>query len=591
MDERMRGDSRTNDRMRVRTRRGPLFASAALLATAACGITDEPVKVVLAPDLVFPRGLLDGVAGVRLDVYEASGLGCDSRTGQLTGVPAGGTGKSLQTVDLATTLPGGATCPSNGKFCGTLTIVKSDEPRLFRARAWSAANADVADGCTREVVNQDALPLKITMVRNVPPSVCGDGAIGPIEQCEPPDPTCDESCHTKEQHIATLGGSPANRRDPRLLWPTSSGNGGRMIALFTDYGFGAATPEIGMRVMSDAFAPLAAFPSSTYLPNDPVQDVGPSPRAQSQPAGAVIGTQYFVVFQDDDTSGTGPDIHMRSMDSSLVARQGFQAAIKINGPNGDGEANIQSTPAVAAGPNGALLIAWQDDSAQKIAGRTWHDGVLGPQRDISSGTGNERVELAAAPDGWIAVWAGGGDVKMRSIDATGAPIGGESIVNLATAGTQDHPSVAMLPNGRFLVVWSDHEAAGGAAIVGQRFTETGSKVVGDQATPIGATAGADQIAPSAAATNAVGGSFIVAWLDDRTKHVRARLLGGSSGYMFNNVDGTSGDFQVTVGDGRSRAAPTVVVGGASPFVAVGWIDVSESAPYGVFGRRFPLPSQ
>ena len=558
-----------------------------LVVAAACSGGAEPARVALEPSLVFPQGVLDGVTKLSISVYDAApGLDCDPKTGKITG-----TGKPFNQTDLGTTLNGGP-CPSGGKFCGQLSIPKADTDRIFQAQASAAASADVADGCTKAVVNQDALPLKIVMIRFVPPAVCGNGTIEATEQCEPPDPTCDPSCHTTEQGLSTSGGA-GSKKNLFFLWPTGSGDGGRLLAFFSDTSPNAlptSTGEVSMRVMSDAFAPLAAFPSTTYLPNDPNQfPPAPQPGKKQLPSAAVVGTSTFVVF-DDDSAGT-PDIHLRSMDSSFTAKQPFNAPIGINGtsPDGGGETGIQTAPAIAAGPGGALFIAWEDDSAQKIAGRTYTNGTLGPQQDISSGTGNRNVQLAVTSNGWICVWEGAGDIKMRSIDASGKPFGSETIVNENTQGQQDRPAIASLSDGRFAVVWSDHASTNGADIVLQRYTAAAAKVPGDQSAPANTTVAGDQVTPQIASMNASGGSFVAVWVDSQTSHVRGRLMGGSSGALFNNVDGQAGDFQASATDGRQRANPTVAVGGSSPFIAIGWEDQGSTTPFGVVGRRFPLP--
>ncbi len=554
----------------------------------ACSAGHEPVTIVLAPSVVFPRGLLDNVAKVTLSVYDvASGLDCDATTGKLTAA-----GKPFAQADLGTTV-GGSPCPSGGKFCGQLTIAKSPAARLFQAQASAPTNADLADGCTKAVVDQDAQPLKIVMVRYVAPAVCGNGILEATEQCEPPDPTCDSKCHTTEQSLST-NGSPGEKSAPYFLWPAQSGDGGRLLAFFGDKTPNAlptSASEISMRVMSDAFAPLSGSLQSGYLPNDPTKAPAPQPGAKQLPTATVIGSQYFIVFDDNSgTSGT-PDIHLRSMDSSFTAKQPFGAPVVINNPP-DGEPGIQTAPSIAAGPNGLLFVAWQDEGAQTIVGRTFAPGTpgtLGPQKDISSGSGNKNVQLAATPDGWVAVWEGAGEIKLRSIDATGTGVGGETIVNENTQGQQDHPAVAALSDGRFAVVWSDHAAGNGADIVGQRYTATRAKVAGDQSAPINTTVQGDQLTPRIAGMNAAGGSFAVAWLDNQTRHVRARLLGGASGFLFNNVDGQNVDFQASVADGRPRAEPTVAVGGAGPSIAIGWTDQGTVAPFGIVGRRFPVP--
>ncbi len=569
-----------------------------LFALGACTGSDDAVKVSLSPSFVFPRGLLDSVTKVTVKVYEtAAGLDCDAATGKLTQ-----DAKPVATKELGTSLPSGP-CPSGGKFCGDITIPKSDSARLFQAQAAAATNADFADGCAKVVANQDALPLKIVMIRNVPPAVCNNGKIESTEQCEPPDSTCDASCHTKELLLSngsnpTSTGNPGDKTSPFFLWPAGTGDLGRLLAFFSDKTANSlsGSREIELRVMGDNFTPLANFLYATFVPNDPGQapPPQPEPRLKQLPIAAAVGAQYVIVF-DDDRAGT-PDIHLRSMDSSFAAQQPFNAPFEINGPGG-GELGIQTAPSVAAASD-TLFIAWEDQGAQKIAGRTAKlsnppnlPPTLGTQQDISSGSGNKGAQIAWTGSGWVAVWEGAGDIKLRSIDTAGRPFGNETVVNENTAGLQDHASIAALADGRFAVAFCDHQTANGADIIVQRFKSDGSKVPGDQATAANTTVTGDQVAPRIAGMNAAGGSFVVVWLDAQTRHVRGRLLGGSAGALFNNVDGQSGDFQASIAEGRTRANPSVAVGGSGPFIAIGWEDQSGTAPFGIIGRRFPLPTQ
>ena len=81
-----------------------------------------------------------------------------------------------------------------------------------------------------------------------------------------------------------------------------------------------------------------------------------------------------------------------------------------------------------------------------------------------------------------------------------------------------------------------------------------------------------------------------AWADGASGQIKARFPGGSSGFLFNNVDGQSDEFQASVDDGGShnRQNPAAVVGGSGPFVAIGWED--QAGTPGIYVRRFPLPS-
>jgi hypothetical protein len=152
-------------------------------------------------------------------------------------------------------------------------------------------------------------------------------------------------------------------------------------------------------------------------------------------------------------------------------------------------------------------------------------------------------------------------------------------------GRAEGGRVASLADGRFAVVWSKS----GDVFV-QRYDERGIAIAGDQTSPVNdiVTEGA-QTEPAIAALPASGGAYVVAWRDASSGHIRARFLGGTSGFLFNNVNGQSTEFQASRADGRDRVAPVLAAGGSGPFVAIGWEDKSASGA-GIVVRRFPLPS-
>jgi len=322
----------------------------------------------------------------------------------------------------------------------------------------------------------------------------------------------------------------------------------------------------------------------------------PAPQAQGSAHAAFLGGKYYVVFSDNDST-MGTDIHLRSMDTSFVADQGVSMSIGINGVNGAGDPNIQSNPAIAAGPGNKLFVAWQDDNANGVIyGRTVTPGTpptLGAQNQISQGTSNTKVALAATPNGWVAVWQSGDDIKLKTIASDGTPGGKEITVNNATAGLQDHPSVAALADGRFAVVYAEHNMANGIDIVMQRYDVSGNQVAGDQAARVNNVVNdGDQTLPVIGSVAAAGGSFAIAWLDsgagNSRSDIRGRFAGGTSGFLPNNVDGQDQEFQVSLAAGKTRTNPVVVSGGAAGNVIFGWEDKSSTGA-GIIGRFFPAP--
>jgi hypothetical protein len=581
---------------------GAVAASA--IAASACTGSNETPHVAVATNLVLPRGVLDRVAKLSLTVLEGS-VTCDETAGQTT-LPSGPTGaREIARRELAT-----SGCAAGVKFCGDITIEKSETVRVFSAVAKGTDDATLALGCAQATVNQDALPLAIKMFRYLAPATCGDGIIQPTEQCEAgskTSATCDETCQTKElllsvgsSQTGTQTGGPGDKLDPFLLWPQGTGTQGRFFAFYTDKAVsGSNNYEVSLRAMTADLSPITAAESpalaagSIYLPNGPTFPAPPAPRQQTAPWAAFLKGKYYVAFQDDTgTTTTGLDIHLRSMDSALVAEQGA-TPLGINGgpagtggTSGEGEPAIQGVPSIAAGPQDRLFIAWEDSGQGKIAGRTLSPpSTLGNQNDISTGNGNKGVSVAATSTGWVAVWQSGTGIKLRVVNADGTPQGSEQTVN--DGGTvSERPRVASLPGGRFAVTWS----AGGDVFV-QRYDDKGAKIAGDQTSAINdVVKDGQQITPSIAGTTAAGGSYAIVWLDAASSHVRGRMLGGSAGFLFNNVNGQSTEFQASRSEGRTRANPVVTSGGSGPFVAVAWEDKSASNA-GIVARRFPLPTE
>ncbi len=578
----------------ARARRRTLALGATLAALAACASSTEPADVTLETRFVTPKGLLDTVTRMTLTVYDKSET--------VTCAPATGLATAKDDTPKVATRELARGCPGDGvKFCGDLRLTRSELERVFVAVAFDAANERIAQGCTTAKVNQDAVPLDIKMVRALPPSTCGNNQVEGLEQCDPPSGTaCTAACKTEETQLSigstagnTKTGGANEKGEVALLWPEAPT--GRLFALFTDKSSGKS--DIGVRVLDPVFAPVSSPPAAAqgfiYLPNgsNPPE---PSAKAASSARGATLGDKTWVTFQAQATTPDGAtDIFLRSVDGALAP--GEAAAVGVNGPSGAGETGAQTLPAVAAGTNGKLFLAWQDESggagSGRIFGRTFSPpNVLGNQQEISTGTSNSRVSLAALPTGFAIVWESGGDVKLRIVNGDGIPAGGESVVNERVAGVQERPQVASLSDGRFAVVWADR-GGGNADIVMQRFTAQIVKLQGDQATPVNdLVRDGDQTAPQVAGTLTGAGLYLVAWADEPRGEIRARYTRLAGGFPFNPVDGTDSEFAVGTRTARKRSAPAVAVGGKGPFAAIAWEDQAAQGA-GIYARRLPVPAK
>src|SRR5947208_1355150 len=79
--------------------------------------------------------------------------------------------------------------------------------------------------------------------------------------------------------------------------------------------------------------------------------------------------------------------------------------------------------------------------------------------------------------------ASSSSIKAQLFDASGAKIGGEVLVNTATASLQDEPAITALADGGFVVAWEDNSGTGGDAnstsVKAQLFNQDGTKRGGE----------------------------------------------------------------------------------------------------------------
>ncbi len=558
------------------------------LAAACAEDSTEPVRTSVIASFTMPRGVLDNAETLQLRVFDGK-ASCATGKGEVT-FPEG----EDAARELVNTTLGTENCPENTKFCGSITIRKSTAPRVFEAKALGGTRV-LALGCTVATANADTLPISIKMVKFSPAVVCGDGKLQPGEQCEPSiPPVCDDKCQSNEMLVSvgaaannTSTGKSGDKTDAFFLWPAEAGDSGRLFAFFSDRAVPAngGTVDVGLRVLSDTLAPVSGPATLTngsiFLPTGGAYPPQASPLEQKLPQAAFVSGRYWVAYHGE--TATSPDIHLRVMNKNLEVDPSTKTPLTVNGGT-DGEPGVQTAPAVSANGD-RIYVAWQDDASGTIAGRTVSSTLaLGTQNQLSTGSGSTRPQIAATEKGWVVIWKSSAGIKLRAVDSSGTPSGGEIVVTQASGA--DGARVASLPDGRFAVVWSRN-----GDIFLQRYDDRGVAVGGDADKAINdvVTQG-EQAQPTIAGTPAAGGSYVIAWRDARSGHIRARLAGGDTGFLPNSIDGEMTEFQASREDGHDRANPVAAVGGSGPFIAIGWEDKAAKAPGpGIVVRRFPLP--
>ncbi|OQW33699.1 MAG: hypothetical protein A4C66_04015, partial [Nitrospira sp. HN-bin3] len=124
--------------------------------------------------------------------------------------------------------------------------------------------------------------------------------------------------------------------------------------------------------------------------------------------------------------------------------------------------------------------------------------------------------VALAQDGsYVQVWidTGGADGSQYGIygqryDSNGTAVGGQFLVNTTTTLKQDDASVAMAPDGSFVVLWDGPGDGNGTGVFGQRFAADGSRIGGEF--QVNTSTASNQQYPEL--DFAADGSFVTTWV-------------------------------------------------------------------------------
>jgi hypothetical protein len=184
----------------------------------------------------------------------------------------------------------------------------------------------------------------------------------------------------------------------------------------------------------------------------------------------------------------------------------------------------KSVSVANVGPNCGFVAVWssegEDGSDTAVVGRLFDvDGnAIGGDFVVNVATAGAQGQPAVGSNAagqFVVTWTDGtpGDpttyeVRARRFDASGAPQGGEILVNAFTTGQQSGSSVAVDTAGNFVVVWaSDGQDGGGLGVFGRRFDSSGNPLAGDF--QVNEFTTGDQSQPRIAMSPA--GDFLVVW--------------------------------------------------------------------------------
>ncbi len=184
----------------------------------------------------------------------------------------------------------------------------------------------------------------------------------------------------------------------------------------------------------------------------------------------------------------------------------------------------QTKPSVAMRPAGDFVISWQsngqDGSASGIFARRFDASGMPVSSEVpvnaTTADQQQAPVVAMADDGaFVIAWqslnqdgGGGWGIYRQSFDSTGAPVGGEVLVNMFTTGDQTSPAVAMTGDGGHVVAWQSMDQDGSTwGVYLQQFDSAGGPVGIERL--VNTRIANQQLQPAVAAS--ASGHMIVAW--------------------------------------------------------------------------------
>jgi subtilisin-like proprotein convertase family protein len=250
----------------------------------------------------------------------------------------------------------------------------------------------------------------------------------------------------------------------------------------------------------------------------------------------------------------------------------------------------QFPSAVAAGANGDFVVVWdtdQDGAGVEVYARRFNAAGV-PQGDefrVNTFTTGDQFAGAVAADAdgdFVVTWSSlrdpAGDVYAQRFSAAGLPQGGEFRVNTTASGKQTRASVAMEPDGDFVVVWEGNGPGDSYGIFAQRYTAAGA--------PLGAEFPANAPNPTGQARSSVAtgadGHFVVAWQslgqDGSEYGVFARVFDG-------NGAAQGSEFQVNTTTSATQGGGDVALDADGEFT-IFWEGNGVGDDSGVFFQRY-----
>jgi hypothetical protein len=250
------------------------------------------------------------------------------------------------------------------------------------------------------------------------------------------------------------------------------------------------------------------------------------------PSVAMAPTGEFVIAFEAQGGfdGNHAGIYAQRFDAAGVGQGG---GFKVN----TYYTNDQRQPSATMDSNANFVITWesynQDGSGYGIFGQRYDatGTKQGAEFQINTTTLNSQGDPCVSMNdaGFAVVWEGynaatyGYDIYLQRFDASGLPLGGETIVNSTTTDTQLNPAIRVNASGVCIMAWQGNNQDGwGNGVFGQLMTLGG--VIIDTEFQINTTIANEQIDPAVGIDAAT--SYVAAWSGNGVEYYFECISGG-----------------------------------------------------------------
>ena len=318
----------------------------------------------------------------------------------------------------------------------------------------------------------------------------------------------------------------------------------------------------------------------------------------AQGANFVINTTTSSTQQFDAVAGytngfavvwaSGSDIYLKRFDNAGNQTLAETRISTVPGAPATAQTGTQDTPAIAARPDGSLVIVWQDlssndSSVYGVYGRTVSSaGVLSDTFLVNATTASYQYEPSVATlsdGGFVVVWSsynqdtGSSDYGIygQRYDAAGLKVGGEFLVNETTAGNQQQASVTGLSTGGFVVSFhnANYDLTGTGSyqdVYLREYDASGNPIDGQRKLEM-VTNTPSNVENQPAIADLGNGNFVVVYTDhvpandggNATTEITQQIF-GTGATLTRQANPTLGDFTgtVTFGENLINATPQVI---------------------------------